>query len=295
MSLRETARPRGREAPEGVQVASLLNAAKLLRAIGKTDTLDEIAEAERRGDDIYGEFGAFRDPVGELAIDTGPTFNGAALPRFLTPQGLKERGPTLREYLDGNENAGILPDVLPLDDYRVGLVDEPGRGFAAGVSPPSVADLPDGTRRVLDPGMLFVRSDKPEDEIPGLFDHEFTHVLQSSIGDNIGSTIDLADTQTQHAATLGKAPEDISQRLKQGRPPKEWGKVPYLRYLHSMGESAARGTQIRTMDPPRRRRAPSMEDYGWNDDGLAIDQDLLWQYTLEDEGKRRDWWRSKWK
>lgn len=277
-----------RRAPEGVQVAGIFDLLRLAELLGRN--VDDVAAAARAGDPgAWADNRVFMGLAGRPEVEIPDAFYAGDLPRFGSLNEMMDRGPTLEEYLSGAPAGEMLGGALA--DYRVGRAPVPG--FEAGASPPEYVELQDGTRRLLQPGFVFVDEGVDPSQIRSLMAHEGTHVAQEVLGAPQGSTFNDADLLSMYFSSTGTGPvPGFRRELMSMVPQNQVGDVPRLAYIHSMGEAQARAAQRRAGDEGLLSMVPSREDYAWNPYGLPFRSDLVYENYPETLQAAKEWWRA---
>jgi len=272
----------------GVEIAGLFDWSRLVRSLGKSnpDVVDEyfdLKNKEKKGLDTWiGR--SFRDPRGELVLDTGSPYVGQQLPEIETFEEARKSGANLKDVLSGTAEDVLLGDDLA--NYRAAVIPNTG-GYHAGVMRPK------GDQ----PGLLFVDASQ-KDKLGELFTHEAQHVTQSIQNKPVGSTTSRAPHQVEQAAEIGQAPYAVTEEaLRKTMPPSIWGQIPQVQYYSSFGEAEARAAQDLynkrkgLLDPDVK---PEIENYLQNPGGFNITPDMLWKYYKINDEEFPLWWNKKW-
>ena len=284
-----------RRAPEGVQIAGIFDLLKLAELLGKN--VDDLADAARSGDPgAWADNRVFMGLSNRPEVEVPDAFYGGPLQRFGSINEMMQSGPTLEDYLSsaGAPASDMLGSALA--DYRIGMAPSPG--FSAGVTNPEYVDLPDNTRRLLQPGFLVVNDQVPNtpEALRPLLAHEGTHVAQNVLDAPQGTNIADASLMSQYFEATGAGPgSTFRQDLKSMLPPIQIGDLDRLAYIHSMGEAQARAAQRRAGDEGLLSMMPTREDYAWNPYGLPFRSDLVYENTPQTLLDAQNWWRNRWR
>lgn len=283
---------------DGVQVAGLLDLAKLLEYIGNPATAKTIATmkggVKAAPEQFYQENGLFLDPRGRLTKDTGPTYVGRPLPEQPTLAGVLENGPTLEDYLQGTE-AG---DIFGRDfrNIKVGVTKLPSR-YDAGFTGPKGFTAADGTYQVSEPGYLVINNKIPPEKRGALFEHEMEHGYQDVLGMPRGTNQDeMSNDMVSYLIQAGLMRPAQAARIDAAAAAQGASK-PYMRYSSAMGEAAARASEARyrAMEQGYDVGIPREAEYTWTHDGPQISRDMLFDIPQDTEQAFKLWWKNKWK
>ncbi len=275
---------------EGFRVAGIFDLLKMAERLGIDVT--DIAGAARRNDpQAWFDNKAFVGPSGRVSVEVPSGIDAGDLQQYPTLGALVQRAPSVEDYLSGSELGRALGPSL--SDYKVGVAPL-GGSFRAGVTAPEYVDLPDGSRRLLQPGFMAVDPNYMDDAA-GLIEHEMTHVGQNVLGSPVGTNQADASLLVDYINSIGRSPvEDLPGQIKSLVPPNQAGQVPTMKYLHSMGEAEARAAQVRADNPALQAVAPTVDQYKWNPAELPVNSSLFYENYPGDINLARDWWRNQW-
>lgn len=274
---------------DGVRVAGLLDLVALAKALGRS--VDDAAvsgimkHTAAAPEEAYRDSRTFFDPVGRLMVDTGPTYAGRPLRSYKSIDSLRDRGQTLRDYLDGTEMGEALAPQL--GDIRVGKTDI-GR-YGGGFTPPNS----DG------PGFLVISSGVDRGLTPQLFEHEMQHVYQSILGMPRGTNLDeMSGPMMEYLTEIGSLSPAQLARIDAKAPASGVPKA-MARYYSSLGEAEARAAQMRGAwvhdggVSPADLRPPELDQYQWTPDNYTVGANDFFSIPQDAGDGFSEWWKRK--
>jgi hypothetical protein len=274
-----------KRSPDGIQVAGIFDLLKLAEKLGIDAT--DIASAARRGDpEAWYDNKAFVGPTGRVATEIPSGIDPRDLKTYQNLGDLVQNAPTLEDYMGGTDLGRALG--ADLSGYKVGVSPLHG-GFEAGVTAPSYANLGGGERRLVQPGFMAFNPGAASD-MPGLIEHEVTHIGQNALVTPGGTNVSDASLLVDYldAVNRGQSP-NMAKQFEAMVPMNQAGRRPYVKYLHSMGEAEARAAQLRAQNPSLQTAPPNIEQYKWNSTNTPLNSSLFYENYRADDELAKEW------